>query len=491
MYMRAGPHNQSNILEFICQLLTLNVNYSMLDSNLEFFKFVQDQLDTIEGGRVADAEVLIVNLIRFLLSNKSLTTTPEVIRITDNLLANQNIRECSLRALIQLSHEIFFNQKAEGRNANSQLNTEKEFIFSILMKFLNEIQVQKCVHLILKTYGENQEYKKSVQEAIFSMIEKFQIGEAEIEMKLVRELLKSSSVEGEETVHFEAVKRIINRLTFDKKNPVKNWQILSVVSQEMIFKGTETDLDHLVVEKFIDLNKKLPQIVDRVADKNTLLEVYQTNRWTFESLSSNLKSTLKEESKESLSLDLIFPIRFNHPELFLLIIKDWIGMGVIENFHPVIGSLNCEKYADRVLVKEIFRFILTEGKNDPKVIKSYLPILKGKIDIFVEILCDLNQCVMADEMALEVVQCICKTTKVKSIEVTNFILKKLEEISSKDERVWDIEIMVILGEFLRGAVDGLAKRRAKDLGLALWTRCNDEEKKVIAERIPDLQERMG
>lgn len=195
--MKSEPRHQSEILEFICQLLTLKVNYAMLDSNLEFFKFVQEQLDVIEKGRVKDSEWLIQNLIRFLflLNNKKLINNPKIIHITDNLLANPGIRECSLRALIQLSEELFFHRMGmdgEGEEEDTESSTEKEFIFSILMKFLNYRDVQRNVFLILSTQrrrrrggSTGEEYQVATMEGVLAMLTSWQRGEGDEEAVVV------------------------------------------------------------------------------------------------------------------------------------------------------------------------------------------------------------------------------------------------------------------------------------------------------------------
>lgn len=108
---------------------------------------------------------------------------PKIINITDNLLANSITKNGSVEALYQLAHEIYFprridNEPSDNSQQNSkELNTQKEVVFSMLLKFIDSqmvsshfysdhflkifhpfIQVKKmiCMILIKETSGSKE-----------------------------------------------------------------------------------------------------------------------------------------------------------------------------------------------------------------------------------------------------------------------------------------------------------------------------------------------
>lgn len=72
---------------------------------------------------------------------------PKIINITDNLLANSITKNGSIEALYQLAYEIYFpryidNEPIEENAQNSkELNTQKEVVFSMLLKFIDSFKV--------------------------------------------------------------------------------------------------------------------------------------------------------------------------------------------------------------------------------------------------------------------------------------------------------------------------------------------------------------
>lgn len=160
LFTKSNSSVQSQILEMLCQLLEFKVNYCLLDANSVFIEFVLRHVDIIETGVVRKSEILIPSIMRFLFSltrqkEKKMMTIPKVINITDNLLANNAIRNGSIVSLVELAYEIFFNQKinrsmmvpspgAGGEPEQTQikdLNTQKEVVSSMLVKFLDYPEV--------------------------------------------------------------------------------------------------------------------------------------------------------------------------------------------------------------------------------------------------------------------------------------------------------------------------------------------------------------
>lgn len=141
----------------LCQLLEFKVNYCLLDSNNVFTDFLLKYLEMIETGSVRKSEILIGNIMKFLFhlskqKDKKIITIPKIINITDNLLANNNIRSCSVLSLVELAYELFFNENVildTTELYTKELNTQKEVVFSMLIKFLDYFQIQNITSLVI------------------------------------------------------------------------------------------------------------------------------------------------------------------------------------------------------------------------------------------------------------------------------------------------------------------------------------------------------
>lgn len=74
-------------------------------------------------------------------------TIPKIINITDNLLANSITQNGSVEALFQLAYEIYFPRRIDNEQSAKieqnikELNTQKEVVFSMLLKFIESFQV--------------------------------------------------------------------------------------------------------------------------------------------------------------------------------------------------------------------------------------------------------------------------------------------------------------------------------------------------------------
>lgn len=119
---------------------------------------------------IRHSDHIIPSIIKFLFyltkqREKKLITIPKIINITDTLLANNAAVKCSTLALNELAYEFFFKQ-SEGivlpesgpllANATTttggglseiteltskEISTQKEVAFSMLIKFLDSIEV--------------------------------------------------------------------------------------------------------------------------------------------------------------------------------------------------------------------------------------------------------------------------------------------------------------------------------------------------------------
>lgn len=90
-------------------------------------------------------------------------TIPKIINITDNLLANSITKNGSVEALFQLALEIYFPRNFDKESDDSQQsakeqNTQKEVVFSMLLKFIDSFAIKRmiCMILLKQTNGSKE-----------------------------------------------------------------------------------------------------------------------------------------------------------------------------------------------------------------------------------------------------------------------------------------------------------------------------------------------
>lgn len=498
--MKSEPRDQSNILEFICQLLTLNVNYAMLDSNLEFFKFVQEQLDTIEGGRVKNAELLIENLIRFLflLNNKKLINNPKIIHITDNLLANNNIRDCALRALTQLSDELFFNREAmlaqtggeigkeEGGANSAELNTEKEFIFTILMKFLNYKTIQGNVYLILNSHSAVKEYKTNTVEGILGMVEKYQMEGEIIEMEYVKKLLRiCGPKEVLEEIDRNQLREIMKRLTFEKENFITDWRIFSALVEGICSKIVEIVEEDLLAEKWIQLYVNLIWEGRQWNGEVDLLKVYGENRVVTSYFRDSLRDLLKEKGDITFSLDEILQLRFNNPYLCLRVIEEFVDKGLIADYSAAIGKLNSGTDLDKLVTKELLKTKLLAIEQGIISISDYEEIFFEKKELVMEIIRDQSS-VVKTTVIFDLIKLVSATKdRPVSLHCDVMLLQCLEDMAEINTELDERILNILIGNLVEHK-SSIIKKRARELLFKIIER-NNAENNIVHQKYPDLQ----
>lgn len=98
-----------------------------------------------------NSDVLTPKVVTFLFflakqKEKPQMSVPKIINITDNLLANSITNNGCVEALYHLAFEIYFPRHIDGETDEPQhtikeLNTQKEVVFSMLLKFIGHFKV--------------------------------------------------------------------------------------------------------------------------------------------------------------------------------------------------------------------------------------------------------------------------------------------------------------------------------------------------------------
>lgn len=365
LFMTSNPRLQSTILDLLCQLLILKVNYNLLDSNQVFLNFIFQQLESIEVDRVRNVEYGIENTLRFLfLVNNKLVSIPKLINITDTLLANCSITKCGIRALVQLSYEIFLteshlDQPAESATSKIQLNTEKEFVFSILMKFLQHSEVQKIVYIIILKESENrQNYEASFVENIFELIEKQFEGQLMcLDVQDLEEIIQILSTESLMKYKHKFVD-LLKKME-DRKLDYKTIKLMQVIySHVIVLPNAEHEEDHLPLG-FLVLNKCLKYGLDQsddVLEQEILLLV--------ELISSNPQEVCDIAGFQTFSR-LLMETRHYNCDMFMKIFETL--MINEKNVNHLVNDLNPTSKLDNEIAGKVFKIMRKSSLTNPNV----------------------------------------------------------------------------------------------------------------------------
>lgn len=167
---------QRQILLLLCRLLTLRVNYNMLDGNLVFIKAVLKQLELIENGHIRNAHLLLSRLFQFLTllipeQDKlgGLLSMPRIIQLVDGLLASIHLPpRLFLPSLHPIVRVLFV--KPASRQLRPQKEVElsalREVVINMLLKHMKHPPVWKQLHLLLTIFQDDEDRLKPLSRKI-------------------------------------------------------------------------------------------------------------------------------------------------------------------------------------------------------------------------------------------------------------------------------------------------------------------------------------
>lgn len=200
---------QAAILRLICQVIALNVDYSLLDSKNLFMEFILKLLELVETGMVKyvnqytnnnlfysfvilficrNSHCVVPPIIKYLFcltkQKERKLTIPKIINAVDTLLANSLAKNGSHEALHELAFEFYFQHQQPSLDESritsdserifleNELNTQQEVAFSMMLKFLHCENIQKMICLVLINEQKNtKDLKKELKVNIFNVFD--------------------------------------------------------------------------------------------------------------------------------------------------------------------------------------------------------------------------------------------------------------------------------------------------------------------------------
>ncbi|XP_063896125.1 huntingtin [Helicoverpa armigera] len=157
---------QCQVLNLLNQLLTLRVNYCMLDSDQIFIGFLMKQLDLVEQHEIPDCCDLVNSILMFLVQlssskhhTKQIIEIPKLIQLCDGLMASGAHLEC-IAGLEPVAVKVFSNMGGTsvlGRAQQQEAQATREVLFYMLQKTMHQHKVLELVSCVLSLSQEHPE----------------------------------------------------------------------------------------------------------------------------------------------------------------------------------------------------------------------------------------------------------------------------------------------------------------------------------------------
>ncbi|XP_059050530.1 huntingtin [Achroia grisella] len=157
---------QSKVLCLLNQLLTLRVNYCMLDNDQVFIGFLMKQLDLVEQHEIPNCCDLVYNILLFLVQlssskhhTKQIIEIPKLIQLCDGLMASGAHLEC-IAGLEPVAVKVFSSMGSTsvlGRTQQQEAQATREVLFYMLQKTMHQHKVLDLVSCVLSLSQEHPE----------------------------------------------------------------------------------------------------------------------------------------------------------------------------------------------------------------------------------------------------------------------------------------------------------------------------------------------
>ncbi|CAK1541208.1 unnamed protein product [Leptosia nina] len=161
---------QCAVLQLLCQLLALRVNYCMLDSEQLFIGFLMKQLELLEQHEIPNSCELVKSILLFLVQlssskhhTKQIIEIPKLIQLCDGLMASGAQDEC-IAGLEPVVLRVFSNiggsgtgTSGLGRAQQQEIQATREVLFYMLQKTMHQPKVLEVVACVISLSQEHPE----------------------------------------------------------------------------------------------------------------------------------------------------------------------------------------------------------------------------------------------------------------------------------------------------------------------------------------------
>ncbi|KAK4002443.1 hypothetical protein OUZ56_004272 [Daphnia magna] len=168
------PHVQKQVLDLLCELIHLCVNYCLLDADQVFLNFVIQQFEFLEEGFIPQVETLLPSMFRFLsllsydrFHSKTIISVPRIMQLAGGLMATGKDAELHVLPTLRPMVEDLFLSRERMSDNFKELETQKEVLINILLRLLQYHKVYPLITaILLQVQFENASKWKSLSKQI-------------------------------------------------------------------------------------------------------------------------------------------------------------------------------------------------------------------------------------------------------------------------------------------------------------------------------------
>lgn len=152
------PGFQSQVLDFLTELIQFHINYSLLDPDYVFLEFILKQFEYLENIQNCQPYECLVKRIFYFLSTLSrehyispdLINIPKIIQLCDGLIANGH-KQLAIDGLYIIIDNIFFYY-SDFNDDMPDSEAQREVVLAYCFKLIDEDQTFELLRLIVNYY---------------------------------------------------------------------------------------------------------------------------------------------------------------------------------------------------------------------------------------------------------------------------------------------------------------------------------------------------
>ncbi|XP_046649350.1 huntingtin-like isoform X2 [Daphnia pulicaria] len=168
------PLVQKQVLDLLCELIHLSVNYCLLDADQVFLNFVIQQFEFLEEGFIPQVETLLPSMFRFLsllsydrFHSKTIISVPRIMQLAGGLMATGKDAELHVLPTLQPMVEDLFLSRERMSDNFKELETQKEVLINLLIRLIQYHKVYPLITaVLLQVQFENANKWKSLSKQI-------------------------------------------------------------------------------------------------------------------------------------------------------------------------------------------------------------------------------------------------------------------------------------------------------------------------------------
>eukprot|EP00043_Microstomoeca_roanoka_P018356 m.195756 g.195756 ORF g.195756 m.195756 type:complete len:2762 (-) comp16809_c0_seq3:28-8313(-) len=167
---------QQQIIWLLSRLMSLKVNYSVLDSNQILVKCLYKQLEMVKSGNVRSAQLLLPYVFQFLvlLTQEKKVDLPmsNVLKLASDIIESKDLKpQETLSAFKPLIQYFFVEHSRSAKPASSEFIQHQDTIVTTLLDFLEAPAVQEQAIILLRAVrGNADRWKKFSRQVVDKML---------------------------------------------------------------------------------------------------------------------------------------------------------------------------------------------------------------------------------------------------------------------------------------------------------------------------------